>query len=211
MTFFFAPENIPFASALCIMLLIALMEGVLTIIGFGLSRVLDNLIPETDFDVDISELNGLSKILAWLRVGQIPLLILIVIFLTVFGLSGFIIQYILLESFGWMLPALLISVPAFYLGLQGARTLGGILGKWMLKDETQAIKKADFIGQTVTLTLGTCSVGSAAEAKFKDRFGTTHYLMVEPDADETFYQGEELLLVRYEGNTFYGIRAVNKH
>jgi len=211
MDFFFAAENIPFAVALLVMLFIAILEGVLVLIGAGFSEVLENLVPDIELDTDISTPNSVSRVLAWLRVGQVPVLILLIIFLTSFGVTGFTLQHILNDSINWMLPAILASIPALAVSLPATRMLGGLLGKLVIKDETQAINKKDFIGQVVTITLGTSSRGSAAEARFRDRFGTTHYVMVEPDTDAEFSQGEQLLLVRQQGSTFFGIPAGNQN
>ena len=211
MSFFFAPQNMPFAVALLVMLFIAVLEGVLVVIGAGLSQFIDNLLPDIDIDADVDAPNGVSRLLAWLRVGEVPVLILLIIFLTVFGLTGLTVQYLLSSSTGWLLPAVVASVPALVAALPGTRLAGGMLGKVLLKDETEAIGSTDFIGQVVTITLGSSKQGSAAEARFRDRFGTTHYLMVEPDSDEVFAQGEQMLLVRRQGSVFFGIRAENAH
>lgn len=211
MSFFFAPQNMPFAVALLVMLFIAVLEGVLVVIGAGLSQFIDNLLPDIDIDADVDAPNGVSRLLAWLRVGEVPVLILLIIFLTVFGLTGLTVQYLLSSSTGWLLPAVVASVPALVAALPGTRLAGGMLGKVLLKDETEAIGATDFIGQVVTITLGSSKQGSAAEARFRDRFGTTHYLMVEPDSDEVFAQGEQMLLVRRQGSVFFGIRAENAH
>lgn len=212
MTFLFSDGNYPFALALTLMLIIAVLEGVLTVIGAGLSQILDNLLPDVDLDVDADMPNGgLSRFLAWLRVGQVPVLILLIIFLTVFGISGIVLQSLLLNSIGFMLPSLLAAIPAAALALPGTRACAGLLGKWVMKDETEAISSTDFIGQVVTITLGEARSGSPAEARFRDRFGTTHYLMVEPDNDEVFHQGEQMLLVTQSGATYRGIRPQNNN
>lgn len=211
MSFFFAPQNMPFAVALLVMLFIAVLEGALVVIGAGLSQFIDSLLPDIDIDADVDAPNGVSRLLAWLRVGEVPVLILLVIFLTVFGLTGLTVQYLLSSTTGWLLPSLVAAVPAMIAALPGTRFAGGLLGKVLLKDETEAIGTTDFIGQVVTITLGSSKQGSAAEARFRDRFGTTHYLMVEPDSDEVFAQGEQMLLVRRQGSVFFGIRAGNAH
>jgi len=209
MDFFFATENLPFAVALLVVLFIAILEGVLVLIGAGFSEFLEGLMPDLELDADIATPNAVSRLLAWLRVGQVPVLILLIIFLTAFGISGFTLQHLLSGAIGWMLPAFIAAIPAFFVALPVTRLSGGILGKWVIKDETQAINSTDFIGQVVTITLGTSAPGSAAEARFRDKFGTTHYLMVEPDTDEMFAQGQQLLLVRQQGSIFFGIAAGN--
>lgn len=71
------------------MLLIAVLEGVTTILGMGLSSILESLMPEVDMDLDIdADMDGadiqpsspLTRMLSWLRIGQVPVLVLLVIF-----------------------------------------------------------------------------------------------------------------------------------
>ena len=53
MEFLFADNNMPFSIALMLMLIIAVMEGALTLIGLGMSQALDSLLPDLDIDADI--------------------------------------------------------------------------------------------------------------------------------------------------------------
>ena len=39
----------------------------------------------------------------------------------------------------------------------------------------------------------------------KDVYGQQHYVMAEPDSDEVLKQGDAVLLVSLEGNTFKAI------
>jgi hypothetical protein len=56
------------------------------------------------------------------------------------------------------------------------------------------------------ITLGKATKGKPAQAKLKDKFGTTHYIMVEPDLeDDTFLQGDPVLIVRQAGAVYTGI------
>ena len=212
MTFLFSDGNYPFALALTLMLIIAVLEGVLTLIGAGLSQMLDNLLPSVDLSVDTDmPAPGISRFLAWLRVGQVPVLILLIVFLTLFGVSGVVLQSLLQNILGFTLPSVLAVIPAMAIALPGTRASAGLMGKWVIKDETEAISSADFIGQVVVITLGESRSGSPAEARFRDRFGTTHYLMVEPDNDEAFKQGEHMLLVAQSGAVYRGIRPANSN
>ncbi|MCD8522799.1 MAG: YqiJ family protein [Saccharospirillaceae bacterium] len=212
MEFLFSDGNYPFAVALVLMLIIAVLEGVLVVIGLGLSQFIDGLLPDVDLSADGEVPNmGLSRFLAWLRIGQVPVLIILVLLLMFFGLSGVLLQSLLMSAFGFMLPALVAVVPALAIALPLTRLLTGLLGKVLLKDETEAVSSASFIGQVATITLGEARQGSPAEARFRDHFGTTHYLMVEPDTDEIYRAGENVLLVQQRGAVYQCIRPDNKH
>ena len=51
--FLIAGQNLPFTVAICLMLVITFMEGVGTLLGSGLSEVVESLMPDFDLDVDI--------------------------------------------------------------------------------------------------------------------------------------------------------------
>ena len=70
-----APANLPFAVSLVLMLLIGLVEA----IGLGGAVAL-----EFDADVDAGPLG-------WLGLGQVPLLIILVVFLALFGIIGLLL------------------------------------------------------------------------------------------------------------------------
>ena len=108
--FLLATENLPFTVALSVMFGIAFLEGVTVLMGFALSGMLDTLLPDMDFDIEAdlySELEApspFSRLLSWLRVGKVPMLMLLIIFLTAFGLIGLALQSILHSSFDFLLP-----------------------------------------------------------------------------------------------------------
>lgn len=208
--FLLEAANTPFSIALAIMLLIAAIEGVGTLLGFALSGLLDNLMPELDIDVETPELNdhgAFGEFLTWLRLREVPVIVVLIAFLTSYSVTGYIIQYLLNSSVGFMLPALIAGPVALFVCLPGVRLFAGILGKIMPKDETEAVGTASFIGRTAVITLGTSSRGEPAQGRLKDKFGKSHYVMIEPDLDDhQFNQGEEILLVRQDGATFFAIK-----
>jgi hypothetical protein len=214
--FILAGQNLPFAVAITLMLLIALIEGVTTVFGMGLSSILDSLMPELDIDVDIDGADvqpssPLTKLLSWLRIGQVPVLVLLVIFLTAFGLLGFGIQSVATRLYGSFLPALPAMAGAIALALPFVRLLGGMLARIMPKDETEAVTEKSFIGLVAVITTGTSKPGSPAQGRLSDRYGQSHYVMIEPDtATEAFPQGTEVLLVSQQGATFRAIRNTSE-
>ncbi len=139
-------------------------------------------------------------------IGKVPVLILLVAFLTVFGLAGLVVQSIVHNITGVLLPGYLASVPAFFVAIPSIRIIGTGLSRLIPKDETTAVKSDSFVGRVATITIGTARLGIPAEAKLKDTHGQTHYVMVEPDNDEvTFPAGTQVLLVLKNGASFRAI------
>lgn len=211
-------QNWPFSSALALMLLIALFELVGLVLGAGLSDMIDSMLPDLHVDVDVA-LDGadahapslFAHLLGWLHVGEVPALMILVAFLTCFGLLGLILQSSIAGILGSALPAWLAAVIVLPLSLFPMRIVSGLLSKIMPKDETEAVSSQSFIGRVAVITLGEAKLGSPAQAKLKDRYGHTHYIMVEPDdAAECFKSGEELLLVAQNSGVFQAIRNTSE-
>lgn len=73
-------------------------------------------------------------------------------------------------------------------------------------DVTEVVSEDAFIGRVAMLTLGEARQGHPAQARLRDGWGQTHYVLVEPDEKEsTFKQGDHVLLVRREGSVFRAI------
>lgn len=207
--FFTSPENLPFAVALTIMALIAAIEGVGALLGFALSGLLDSLVPELEIDIDsgdVGDPGAFGEFLSWLRFREVPVIVLLIAFLTSFGVTGLVMQNALLQTFGFTLPALLAAVLAFFAAMPGVRLFGGIMARIMPKDETEAVNSNSFIGRPTVITLGSSRRGSSAQARLNDQHGQSHYVMVEPEDDTAvFHQGDALLIVRREGGLFFVI------
>lgn len=214
MEFWFADENTVFAISIGLMLLIAIFEGALAVIGFGFSHLLDALFPsfDIDADVDMAQQGGLSQFLGWLNFGRVPVLVLLIAFLTSFGLAGYFMQGVVSHLFARLLPGWLVAIPAFLVCLPAVRFSTSVLGRLVTRDETQAISTAQFIGNIATLTVGEARSGFPAEARFQDEFGTTHYIMVEPDDEQVvFRQGDQVLITEQRGNVFRVITLNNSN
>lgn len=212
--FIFASQNMPFTVAITIMLGITILEGMDLFLGVGISDLIESMMPDFDFDIDVDmdvegnapsvdSPSGFVKALGWLRFGELPVLVILIIFLTSFGLIGFGVQSVSKSMTGSLLSGGLASIPAFFLSLPVLRVFGGLLARILPKDETDAVSEKSFIGKTATIILGTASHGKSAQAKLQDKHGTTHYVMVEPDNEGDFFEtGTCVLLVRQAGPVF---------
>ncbi len=203
------PQTAPFLIALGLMLLMALVEIVSTSIGIGLSELVDSFLPDFDIDLDIdgvegaSSTGGLVKLLGWFRIGEVPVIMLFIVFLTGFGLIGLCLQFLSMRLVGFYIPTYLAVGISFVLALPVVRSCGGVLAKYMPRDETYAVSEKSFYGKMATITLGTARQGKPAQAKLHDVYGQTHYILVEPDDPaQSFSQGQQVLIVSQVGALF---------
>src|SRR5690554_1412885 len=100
--FLLADANIPFAIAIALMLIMGFFEGVGAVLGLSFGNLLDSLIPDidanSDFEIaDTGSNNALSRLLGWLKVGKVPILMLLVVFLVAFGCIGYILNLMALS------------------------------------------------------------------------------------------------------------------
>lgn len=210
------PQNFPFMIALTVLLFIAIVEGVGAIMGAGLSSILDQFSPNSDIDLGIDGTSldtpgPIGKVFSWFCVKRVPVLILLIVFLFLFGIVGLLIQDCIQTLFGFLLPAFIASVLTFIVILPLVRVTTTILSKIIPKDETAAVSRDSLIGRTAEVTLGEAKQGYPTQAKVKDRFGKMHYLMVEPDEPEEFFnKGDVVLLVKHDGVRFFAIQPNNQ-
>lgn len=191
--FLLAGDNLPFVAALALMLLI----GVAELVGLG-----GGLVPDAEGDADAS-------LLQWLNLGRLPLLLLLVVFLCSFGLTGLVLQRLVAAVMGHPAPWFLAAPVALACALPATRTISRWLARLLPTEETSAVDRDTLVGRIAVIVTGEASPGSPAQARTRDAHGQPHYVMVEPDtADETFAQGENVILVRRAGGTFFAIRGV---
>ena len=206
--FLLADANLPFTAALALMLGIALLEGLGLLAGFDISRSLDDLLFEAEVEADLggSEAPGGPALLAWLHVGIVPMLVLLVVFLAAFGCTGLVVQSLALRALGHPLApawasgaALLASIPILRIAGRGLKKL--------FQDQTRAVSQDAFVGTTGTIVIGTAQSGRPAQARLQDELGQSHYVMVEPTTPaEVFETGTEVLLVERQGAVYRGLK-----
>lgn len=190
LAFVLAADNVPFVAALVLMLLIGAAEL------FGLGAALDS-------DVDAE-----PSLLQWLNVGRLPLLLLIVVFLLTFGIFGLVAQRLVAAVAGAPAPWFLAVPAAVAVALPATRHLGRALSRILPADETTAVDRDSLVGRMAVVTTGVAAPGSPAQARARDAHGQAHYVMVQPDtSDDTFAEGEIVILVRRDGATFLAIRG----
>lgn len=225
-----AGTNWPFTLALAIVILLGVVEVVGLMLG-GASSFFDNDVAgdvavdvgsvsvdganidgaNVDASPDADGLGGLSdgaigRVLDWLHVGQMPSTILLIVFLTAFGGGGLLLQTAIKAQSGAMLPTLLVSGIAFFIALPTTRMVGGVMKRLLPSDESQAVSRDSFVGCEAQIMVGTSRRGKPAEARLRDKFGRSHYVMVEPeDEDASFPAGHQVLILKRNGDTFRAV------
>ena len=197
-----AAETWPFTVAAFLMLCIAIVEGMAMVIGANLSEWLQHALPDPWDGVE----GAFDKLLGWLHVGRVPILVLLVLFLMGFALTGFALNLVVHRFLGTWVPPLL-SVPlAFFATLPMVRILGAGLARVVPQDETYAVSFDSLIGRIATIVGGTARLGYPAQARVTNEHGQNIYVMVEPETDGiTFGNGERILLKKQiSGSRFVG-------
>lgn len=199
---FVHPSNIFFSVSLCLMLLLGLVEALLLIAGATTQGFLDQFIPDQLFEAQHPDLNLESnpsifvQILDWLYIGRIPVLVWLIIFLTTFGLFGLITQGLFFQFTETYFPLWIIAPASLILCMPIVRIVSATIAKVLPQDETTAIHSEELIGLNAEIILGEARLNYPAQAKVKDQHGLTHYIMVEPETDLVFTQGQTVLLTQ---------------
>jgi tellurite resistance protein TehA-like permease len=165
----FAAETWPFTAATFLMLLIAIVEGVAMVAGATLSGLLQHHLPDP-----WDNLHGpFDKLLGWLHVGRVPFLVLLVLFLAGFALTGFALNMVAHRFIGAWVPPI-ISVPAaFFATLPIVRILGAGLARLIPQDQTYAVSFDSLVGRVATIIAGTARPGYPAQARVPNEHGQT--------------------------------------
>ena len=115
-------------------------------------------------------------------------------------------QIVAREVLGSYLPGVLVAIPAFLAALPVVRAGGAVIARIMPKDESSAVSEDSLVGRAGVVITGTARRGEPAQVRLRDQYGQNHYLMVEPDTDESFPSGTEVLLVKRTGARYQAIR-----
>jgi hypothetical protein len=192
MNLLLAPECRPFLIALVLVAALSLVQVLALALGAGLDAV------DADVDVDGDADGGA---LGWLGVGELPLSVWLIVFGVAFGAAGLLGQMALQGLRGATLPMWPATLAALAVSLPLTRGLSRVLSPLMPRDHSEAVSHESFAGCEGMITVGLARRGRPAEARVRDRFGRSHYVMVEPDADEAqFSAGSRVLLLRRDGD-----------
>ncbi|MCK0099171.1 YqiJ family protein [Qipengyuania sp. S6317L1] len=201
-------HNLPFAGAAILLIFIALAQ----LIGMG--DIFDGADADLDVDLDADlDVQGgglINSALALLGFGHVPFLVWLAVLLFAFAGIGVAIQQTLIGTLGAPLPGWLAAIGAGAAALPVTGALTRPLARILPQDETSAVGLGSLLRRDAEIQIGEASAGSPARAKVIDAHGQPHFVMVEPnDPETTLKQGETVMLVRREGETFYGVQYEN--
>ncbi len=208
-----ADYNLPFAISFGLMVL-ALALQLIGLGDFDLGGDVDLDIDAPDFDADAVEAPSAGfggALLTLLGLGRVPLMVWLMVFLLLFTVIGMGIQLFATDLTGSPLYAALAALFSAGASLPATSVLVRPLGRLLPQDETSAVGLNSLVGRRGTITTGRAARGSPARTKVRDRHGHAHYVMLEPHEDaSTIHEGDEVLLVRREGQVFYGMALAER-
>lgn len=190
----------PYLLAIGLMLAFALLE----ILGAGLLSLADGWFGSLDLDNDF---HLGFWFFDWLNLGKVPLLVLLVLFLSTFGLTGLALQSFANNTLGFSDARWVVCIVSGFLALEAVHLLGAGIAKLMPQSETSAVSVDSFIGKTATVVMGEGTPGTPAKATVTDDFDKEHSIMVEPiDAQEIFKPSDRVVLVEKYSYIFKCLR-----
>lgn len=210
MTAFASAALFPFTLAAMVMGGLVLVELLSLLIGHSASGVVDSMLghdaaPDLhgpDADLDAHPDWSPAGWLAWLNVGRVPFLILLILALAVFSVIGFGLQGIAGSSGGtlsaWIaVPvALAASVPVLRVTSRG-------LARIIPRDESYAITADDLVGAIGEVTLGPLDSGLPGQVRVLDRHGNAHVVRARAaEGEPAMGQGSRVLLIDRADSVF---------
>ena len=165
-------------------------------------------------EVDLSEGVEASSthvgLLAWLGLGQVPLMIWLGVFLLAFGFGGLLLQSVL-EARLAPLPAGLASAVMAPLAVLFTGRFAKLFARLLPKVESEAVSRNHLGRRRGVISQGSAARGKPAEVRVMDGHGNTHYIRAEPLRDEdVLAQGTEVLVMRKSLNEGYRLIAISE-
>jgi Protein of unknown function (DUF1449) len=197
-----APDVRPFAVAAAIMVSLGGIELLTMIVGFSISELVGH-----DFGLDGDSHNGIGGLFLWINAGRLPLLILIILALGIFSITGFLLQGIA-HGAGATMPASIAAVAAAGLSIPVIRFTSRGIARIIPRDESYAVNEADFVGHVAEVSIGPLDQGLPGRVRLKDVFGNWHSVAARAGPDSApLPVGARVLLVDREVRTFIAISA----
>ncbi len=184
------PESAPFTTAIIFVIFLGVIEGLSLLVGASLSGLFDHFAaPHLDIDAD----SGLG----WLHLGKVPVLVLLVLFLSAFAIVGFSCNALSSRLLGNYPPFALSTMVAFCSAILAVRVFGAALARIIPSDESSAVSLTTLVGHIAIIVNGTAKKNYPAQARVTTEMGQTFYVRVEPESEtEQFIVNDSVLLVK---------------
>jgi hypothetical protein len=197
-----APEVRPFAVAAAIMVALGGIEALTMLVGFSIGELLGK-----DFGVDTDHHDALSGLFLWINAGRLPLLILIILALGLFSITGFLLHGIA-HGIGVTLPAWIAAPVAATSSIPLIRIFSRGIARIIPRDESYAVSEADFVGHVGEVSIGPLDQGLPGRVRLKDVFGNWHTVAARASRDSSALPvGASVLLVDRDTKSFIAISA----
>jgi membrane protein implicated in regulation of membrane protease activity len=197
-----APDVRPFAISAAIMVALGGIELLTMIVGFSISELIGK-----DFALETESHSAIGGLFLWINAGRLPLLILLILALGVFAISGFLLQAVA-HSVGTAVPVALAALAALAISLPAIRVTSRGIARIIPRDETYAVDEADFIGHVAEVSIGPLDQGLPGRVRLKDVFGNWHSVAARASPESTpLPVGASVLLVDRDARCFIAISA----
>lgn len=138
-----------------------------------------------------------AGLLDLLGITKVPSAVWLAGLLTFISALGFMVQGLVNTIGLGFLPSMLVLAIVFVPALFITARFAGFVGGLIPGIETSAIGAHAFHKRRGVVSGGTARKGRAAEVRWVDGYGNSHYLMAEPlDASDTISQGTQVLILR---------------
>jgi len=145
--------------------------------------------------------------LAWLNLGKVPLLILLMLMLGLFASGGMVLQAVM-EPVSGLLHALPASLLAGTFALVTTGSASRLIARILPRDESYALSDEDLIGRVGTVTVGPLESHAVGKIRVLDAFGNRHFPRARPaNKGDVIEIGERVLIVDLNKREYRVIRA----
>ena len=236
--FLTADQNGPFMIAVAIVGILGVLECVSLMFGMALSGLIDDILPDFgadadadfaldgDMDADLDadadmdadadgsvsmdgDVSIFGQAFSWLNGGRVPLMILLIIFLTGFAVVGYMAQWFIKGLA--LMPWQMAMIPAFIGAIPVTRYASMGFSKILPKDETYAVNEETMIGLVGEVTLGPVSRRNPGKARFVGPHGNTHFLRVRSARNREKFPVGSQVLVTSNKRALYDVIAAPDH
>lgn len=154
---------------------------------------------DADMDID-TDFSVFERALGFINVGKVPLTIIVSTFLLFWGVSGFMLNGIILNVLGEFPSAFIMAScgVALVIGIIGTKFLSGIIARIFPTVETYSSSNQSLLGQVARVVSGEVTTGFG-RAKVNDPYGNTLTVFCKiPEGKEVPKRGDEIVLIDYD-------------